>query len=136
MYTFGRKIKDLIIFRELTAAALERIVTGYGECPKEFFEPYLELQNVDNVVTFVFKRGPLVWKDGVNVAPGLDVAGECCRSGKVTFAFVPSIAIESPRYCICLLHSNFETFDFHEREADLGRFDRQGLHQPTRTGAH
>ena len=80
---------------------------------KETIIIYCQVQNVDNVVTFVFKRGPLVWKDGVNVAPGLDVAGECCRSGKVTFAFVPSIAIESPKYCICLLHSNltksFET---------------------------
>ena len=80
---------------------------------KETIIRYCQLQNVDNVVNFVFKRGSLVRKDGVNVAPGLDVADECCRSGKVTFAFVPSIAIESPKYCICLLHSNFETFDFH-----------------------
>ena len=65
---------------------------------KETIIIYCQLQNVDNVVTFVFKRGPLVWKDGVNVAPGLDVAGECCRSGKVTFAFVPSIAINSAKF--------------------------------------
>ena len=64
------------------------------------------------MVNFVFQRGPLVWKDGVNVAPGLDVAEECCRSGKVTFAFVPSIASIYPSKYICLLHSNFEAFVF------------------------
>ena len=58
---------------------------------KETIIIYYQLQNVDNVVTFVFKRGPLVWKDGVYVALGLGVADECCRFGKVHFAFVPSI---------------------------------------------
>ena len=79
---------------------------------KETIIRYCQLQNVDNVVTFVFKRGPLVWKDGVNVALGLGVADECCRSGKVTFAFVPSIASKSPSKYICLHHSNFEAFVF------------------------
>ena len=51
--------------------------------------------------SIVFHRGPLVWKDGVYVALGLGVADECCRSGKVTLAFVPSIAIKSPKYCNC-----------------------------------
>ena len=45
--------------------------------------------------TIVFQRGPLAWKDGVNVALGLGVADEYCRSGKVTFALVLSIAIKS-----------------------------------------
>ena len=34
---------------------------------------------------------------GVNVALGLGVADECCRFGKVPFAFVPSIGIRYPR---------------------------------------
>ena len=36
----------------------------------------------------------------MNVALGLDVADVCCRSGKAPFAFVPSIAIKSPKHCI------------------------------------
>ena len=47
--------------------------------------------NSSNFETIVFQRGPLVWLDGVYVALGLGVADECCRFGKVHFAFVPSI---------------------------------------------
>ena len=56
---------------------------------KETIIIYCQLQNVDNVVTFVFKRGPLVWKDGVNVAPGLDVAGEVVVVGRAGLAMGP-----------------------------------------------
>ena len=30
-----------------------------------------------------FQRGPVIWKVGVNVALGLDVADVCCQFGKV-----------------------------------------------------
>ena len=53
-----------------------------------------------NFETSVFQRGPLFWKYGVNVALGLGVADDCCRLGKVPFAFVPSTAIRSPKHCI------------------------------------
>ena len=56
--------------------------------------------------TIVFPDGTMVLEDGVYVALGLGVADECCRFGKVPVASVPSIAIWSPKLCICSLHSN------------------------------
>ena len=49
--------------------------------------------------TIVFPNGTVFLVDGVYVALGLGVADVCCRFGKVPVAFVPSIAIWSPKLC-------------------------------------